>query len=60
VNAFPLVDNATQEKLDEIPACGEGMKLAKVYLVVCAEGTDRLGIEEPEDRMANKLHTWPS
>jgi hypothetical protein len=36
------------------------MKLAKVYLVVCAEGTDRPGVEEPEDRMANKLHTWPS
>ncbi|NYF88902.1 hypothetical protein RBB79_05130 [Tunturiibacter empetritectus] len=38
-------------KLDEMPACPEGMMLAQAYLISCGEGVNRLATEEPLDRM---------
>jgi hypothetical protein len=38
-------------KLEDIPACDVGMELAKTFLESCGEGVDRLGIEEPADRI---------
>lgn len=38
-------------KLDESPACDKGMELAKSFLVCAGEGVDRIGIEEPSDRL---------
>ena len=38
-------------KLDEIPACDKGMELARSFLVCAGEGVDRIGIEEPSDRL---------
>jgi hypothetical protein len=40
-------------KLDEMPACPEGMKLAQAYLISCGEGVNRLGTEEPSDRITD-------
>jgi hypothetical protein len=40
-------------KLEDIPACDEGMMLAQVFLESCGEGVNRLGIEEPADRIAD-------
>ena len=37
--------------LENIPACDEGMELAKVFLESCGEGVDRPGSEEPADRI---------
>jgi hypothetical protein len=37
--------------LENIPACDVGMKLAKAFLESCGQGVDRLGIEEPADRI---------
>jgi hypothetical protein len=34
-----------------MPACPEGMVLAQAYLVSCGEGVNRLGTEEPLDRL---------
>jgi hypothetical protein len=36
---------------DEIPVCDEGMKLAQAFLVSSGEAVDRLGVEEPADRI---------
>jgi hypothetical protein len=41
---------------DDLPACLEGMMLAQDYLISCGEGVNRLGIEEPLDRM-NDIQT---
>ena len=38
-------------KLEDIPACDEGMMLAQVFLESCGEGVNRLGSEEPADRI---------
>ncbi|MBB5061241.1 hypothetical protein HDF16_005977 [Granulicella aggregans] len=38
-------------EMDEMPACGEGMKLAEAFLIAAGEGVNRLGVEEPEDRI---------
>ena len=40
-------------KLEDIPACDEGIMWAEVILESCGEGVNRLGIEEPADRIAN-------
>jgi hypothetical protein len=39
-------------KLEDIPACDEGMELARTFLESCGQGVDRLGIEEPADRIS--------
>jgi hypothetical protein len=36
---------------DDFPACPEGMMLAQAYLISCGEGVNRLGTEDPLDRM---------
>ena len=38
--------------LKNIPACDVGMEFAKAFLESCGEGVNRLGIEEPGDRIA--------
>jgi hypothetical protein len=38
-------------KMEDMPACEAGMKLAYKFLEVCGEGVNRLGIEEPSDRI---------
>jgi hypothetical protein len=38
---------------DDYPACTEGMKLAQAYLISCGEGVNRLGTEEPSDRISD-------
>jgi hypothetical protein len=40
-------------KLDEMPACKEGMMLAQAFLISCGEGVNRLGTEEPADRITD-------
>lgn len=37
---------------EELPACEAGMELARTFVVTAAEGVDKLGTEEPEDRLA--------
>jgi hypothetical protein len=38
-------------EIDEMPACQEGMKLAQDFLIAAGEAVNRLGVEEPEDRI---------
>jgi hypothetical protein len=38
-------------KMDEIPACGEGMKPAQGFLISCGRAVDRLGLEAPADHI---------
>jgi hypothetical protein len=45
-------------KMNEIPACDEGMKLARVFLVSCGRALDRLGFEEPADRITEITSTY--
>ena len=40
-------------KLEEMPACEEGMRLAQAFLISCGEGVNRLGTEEPSDRITD-------
>jgi hypothetical protein len=40
-------------KLDEIPACREGMMLAQAFLISCGRAVDRLGAKEPSDRITD-------
>jgi hypothetical protein len=40
-------------KLEEMPACDEGMRLAQAFLISCGEGVNRLGTEEPSDRITD-------
>jgi hypothetical protein len=40
-------------KLDEIPACNEGMVLAQAFVVSCGRAVDGLGVEEPSDRITD-------
>jgi hypothetical protein len=40
-------------KLDEIPACNEGMMLAQTFLISCGRAVDCLGVEEPSDRITD-------
>jgi hypothetical protein len=35
----------------DMPACDVGMELATKFLESCGEGVDRLGVEEPSDRI---------
>jgi hypothetical protein len=35
----------------DMPACDVGMDLATKFVDVCVEGVDRLGVEEPSDRI---------
>jgi hypothetical protein len=35
----------------DMPACEVGMELATKFLESCGEGVDRLGVEEPSDRI---------
>jgi len=37
--------------LDDLPACDEGMQLARVFLESAGEGVNRFGREEPADRI---------
>jgi hypothetical protein len=37
--------------LVDMPACDAGMELATRFLERCGEGVDRLGTEEPSDRI---------
>jgi hypothetical protein len=39
--------------MEDIPACDEGIMLAQVFLESFGEGVNRLGIEEPGDRIAD-------
>jgi len=36
---------------DDFPACPQGMMLAQTYLISCGEAVNRLGTEEPSDRL---------
>jgi hypothetical protein len=38
---------------DDFPACDEGMMLAQAYLISCGEAVNRLGTEEPSDRISD-------
>jgi hypothetical protein len=38
-------------ELENMPACEVGMQLAKTFLESCGEGVNRLGFEEPADRI---------
>jgi hypothetical protein len=38
-------------KLEDMPACEEGMELARMFLITAGEGVDKLGTEEPADRI---------
>jgi hypothetical protein len=38
-------------KMDEVPACDDGMKLAQAFLISCGRAVERLGFEEPADRL---------
>jgi hypothetical protein len=38
-------------ELENMPACEAGMKLAKTFLETCGEAVNRLGFEEPGDRI---------
>jgi hypothetical protein len=40
-------------KLEEMPACEEGIMLAQAFLISCGEGVNRLGTEEPSDRITD-------
>lgn len=35
-----------------MPACEEGMELARAFLISAGEGVNRLGVEEPADRIS--------
>jgi hypothetical protein len=37
--------------LEDLPACPAGMALAKTFLIACGQGVNRLGTEEPDDRL---------
>jgi hypothetical protein len=37
--------------MEDMPACGAGMEFATKFLETCGEGVDRLGVEEPSDRI---------
>jgi hypothetical protein len=37
--------------IENVPACPAGMELARQFLIVCGMGVDRLGVEEPGDRV---------
>ena len=38
---------------EDMPACAEGMMLAQAFLIRCGEGVNRLGTEEPSDRITD-------
>jgi hypothetical protein len=38
---------------DDFPTCEEGMMLARAFLISCGEGVNRLGTEEPADRITD-------
>jgi hypothetical protein len=40
-------------KLEDMPACEEGMRLAQLFLESCGEGVNKLGTEEPSDRITD-------
>jgi hypothetical protein len=33
-------------KVDQIPACDEGMELAREFLIACVRGVDRISVED--------------
>lgn len=39
--------------IEDMPACPEGMMLARAFLISCGEGVNRLGTEEPADRITD-------
>jgi hypothetical protein len=41
--------------LENIPCCDVGTELAKTFLETCGEGVDRLGSEEPVDRITRVM-----
>ena len=41
-----------------MPACPEGMMLAKAFLISCGEGVNRLGTEEPADRITDLTNCY--
>jgi hypothetical protein len=43
-------------KMDEVPACDDGMKLAQAFLISFAGTVDRLGFEDPPTR--SQLSRW--
>jgi hypothetical protein len=38
---------------EDMPACPEGMTLAQAFLISCGEGVNRIGTEEPSDRITD-------
>jgi hypothetical protein len=38
---------------DDFPTCKQGMMLAQAFLISCGEGVNRLGTEEPADRITD-------
>ena len=54
-NLAMTIDNKTflgLWTLEDLPACDQGMEFARTFLTSCGEGVDRVGVEEPADRMA--------
>jgi hypothetical protein len=50
------MDNDALLKLwdvEDLPACPAGMALARTFLIACGQGVNRLGIEEPSDRLTD-------
>jgi hypothetical protein len=48
------MDNDALLKLwgvEDLPACPAGLALARTFLISCSQGVNRLGIEEPSDRL---------
>jgi hypothetical protein len=39
--------------IEEMPACEEGMMLAQAFLESCGEGVNKLGTEDPSDRITD-------
>jgi hypothetical protein len=55
------MDNKTLLSLwntEDMPACPEGMMLAKAFLISCGEGVNRLGTEEPADRITDLTNCY--
>jgi hypothetical protein len=38
---------------EDMPACPEGMMQAQAFLISCGEAVNRLGTEEPKDRITD-------
>ena len=45
-------------KLEDMPACDDGMMLAQVFLESCGEGVNKLGTEDPSDRISDMTNCY--